>query len=701
MTGELILEIGTEEIPALFLRKAGEDLKASVQKEFSSNSLEFDDLQTYFTPRRLVVYVKGLNDSQKDKLTENFGPPKRIAFDEKGKPTKAAIGFAKSQNVDIKNVEVARRDNGEFLCVRNKVKGKKTRDVLKEILPKLITSIPFRKSMRWGDGTTTFARPIRWIAAVYNGTTIPFAIENVRSSNSTYGHRFTSKKAIRIKDFKQYLTNLDKNNVVLDSEKRKEIIVKDINKIAKKVKGKIHEDPELMETVINIVEHPTVLIGEFEKKFLKLPEEVLISVMKNHQKYFPLYSAGNKLLSYFIFVCGTPVKNSKVVIRGNERVIRARFNDAEFFYAEDSRRKLSGFLDELKSMVYLSQIGNYYEKVKRLEKNAKVLSTELNLKDEKDLVRAAGLAKADLATQMVFEFSELQGIMGNYYSAILGEKKEVSTAIEEHYMPLTRDGNLPETNLGSLLSIVDKVDNITSCFIAGLIPTGSADPYALRRQAIGIIKIVLERNLNISLGDLFSKSVKLTLDSLDKDRKKQIDSSPGDIVEKIIGFISERFKNVMIDEGYSGNIIDSVISTGFDNIIYCNNKIKALQKFHSEKEFEELSIAFKRVCNIAKDKPEKPLSTKLFSDRSETALYNEFNKIKKSTSKYFEQNSEITSEGDYIKALSSIKKLKKPIDNFFDSVMVMDKDEKIKNNRLALLNEIKELFFQISDFSKI
>ncbi|MGI9534979.1 MAG: glycine--tRNA ligase subunit beta, partial [Thermodesulfobacteriota bacterium] len=613
MTGELILEIGTEEIPALFLRKANEDLKSAVQKEFLINSLDFSDLQTYSTPRRIVVYVKDLNDTQRDKLIENFGPPKKIAFDEKGNPTKAAIGFARSQNVDIKNVEIARRDNGDFLCVRNKVKGKKTKDVLKEILPKLITSLSFRKSMRWGNGITTFARPIRWLTANYRGITIPFSIENVQSSNITYGHRFTSNKGLKFKNFKEFIRILDKNNVILDSDKRKKIIEKDIKKIAAKVKGTIRQDPELMETVINIIEHPTVLMGEFEKKFLKLPKEVLISVMKNHQKYFPVYSSKNELLPYFIFVCGTPVKDNKVVIKGNERVIRARFNDAEFFFAEDSRRKLAGFLDELKSMVYLSQIGNYYEKVKRMGKTAKILSTGLNLKEEKDLVRAAELAKADLATQMVFEFPELQGIMGNYYSRISGEKKKVSTAIEEHYMPLTRDGQLPETNLGSLLSIVDKVDNISSCFIAGLIPTGSADPYALRRQAIGIIKIFVKRNLNISLRNLFSKSIKLTFDSLAKDKKKQINISPEEILENIIGFTAERFKNVMLDEGYSTNIIDSVISTGFDNIVDCRNKIKALQKFHREKEFEELSIAFKRVCNIAKDKPDSALNTKLFS----------------------------------------------------------------------------------------
>ncbi|NIP31961.1 MAG: glycine--tRNA ligase subunit beta, partial [Candidatus Dadabacteria bacterium] len=428
----------------------------------------------------------------------------------------------------------------------------------------------------------------------------------------------------------------------------------------------------------------------------------LISVMKNHQKYFPVYSAKkDELLSNFVFVSGIKSKKPKTIIKGNERVIRARFSDAEFFYNEDSKNHLSEYLNELKSMVYLSQIGSYYQKVQRLKKISRFLAGELNLQNEKnDLVKAAELAKADLATQMVFEFPELQGTMGKYYAHISGEKNSVSTAIEEHYMPLTRDGDLPESMLGSILSIVEKIDNICSCFIADLKPTGSADPYALRRQAIGIIRIIIEQKLNISLNSVLSKSINITIKSMDKENLSKVSESESQILDNIINFISDRFKNLLIDEGFSTNVIDSVLSLSFDNPTDSYNKIKAVQKFKKEKQFEELAIAFKRVVNIAKDKPKAKMNIKLFQDKSETNLYNKFQEIKEKTEKYFDSNG-ISSESDYLKALNQIKSLKKPVDDFFDNVMVMDKDEKLKNNRLALLSEIKNLFFQISDFSKI
>jgi len=701
MTGELIFEIGTEEIPALFLKKANADLLSLLTKEFEIYSLEFDKIETYSTPRRLVAHITGLPDSQKDRVIVNFGPPKKIAFDESGRPSKAALGFAKSQNTNIDDVDIVSRDNGEFLCVKKELKGEKTSELLKNILPKVINSLHFNKTMRWGDVETSFVRPIRWLGAVFQGKKIAFRIENIKSSDFTFGHRFTSKKPLKYKDWKTFSGSLEKNNVVLDPNKRKEIIENEIKILAKKVNGKIEDDPGLIETVINIVEHPTVLIGQFEEKFLKLPKEVLISVMKNHQKYFPVYNSKNKLMPYFIFVCGTPVKDGSVVVKGNERVIRARFNDAEFFYAEDSRVKLSEHLDDLKNMIYLSQIGTYFEKVKRMGEISKALVKELGLEKEKDdLKRAALLSKCDLATQMVFEFPELQGTMGNYYAIISGEEKAVSNAIEEHYMPLTRDGELPLTTTGSLLSITEKIDNITSCFIAGLIPTGSADPYALRRQAIGIIRIVINNNFNLNLKRIVGNSVNTTTKSLDNKKKKDIDISNSEIKNSIISFMADRFKNILVDEGYTNTVIDSVLSTGFVNIVDSFGRIKAVEKFKKQKDFEELAVAFKRVVNIAKDTPKTKLNIKLFKDSSEKKLYKTYSEISKGTEKYFE-GKRLNSESDYVKALNSIKTLKKPVDDFFDSVMVMDKNEKIKNNRLALLGKIKELFFQVSDFSKI
>ncbi len=677
MSNELLLEIGTEEIPALFLNKAETDLKTLVEKELKNLSLNFSTVKTFGTPRRLALLVNNLEMKQQDQTIETFGPPKKIAFDESGNPTKAALGFAKSQNVEIEKVEITKRDNGEFLCVKNRLKGRKTSEILKELLPEIINSISFAKSMRWGSGKITFARPIRWIGCVYGGKTVPFSIENIKSSNKSFGHRFNSPKSFKIENFEQYQKTLENNYVILDSRKREKTILDEAKKLANKVKGKLVDYEELMETVVNIIEYPVVLIGEFEKKYLNLPKEVLISVMKNHQKYFPVYKQNSdNLLPYFIFACGTKVRDNEVVIRGNGRVLRARFSDAEFFWDEDRKKPLEVNLKRLESMVFLSKIGSYLEKTKRLEYLSEKIAMLCKKEDIKENVkRAATLSKADLVSQMVFEFPELQGIMGRYYAKESGENEEVATAIEEHYMPTGRDANLPKTEIGALLSIADKIDNICSCFKADLKPTGSADPYALRRQAIGIIQIILNKELNFNLSSLVED-------------------------ENVINFISDRFKNLMLDEGCSSGVIDSVLSTGFDNVVNCYNKIKAVEEFTKQKGFDELAVAFKRVVNIAKDKPKAEIDSNLFKDKPEKDLYKSFSEIKKKTDKYFD-NIGLASESDFLKALNQIKTLKEPVDNFFDNVMVMDKNEKLKNNRLALLNEIKTLFFQISDFSKI
>lgn len=696
MEKELILEIGTEEIPALFLEKAREDLGNILSGELRDKGVEFEEMEIFYTPRRLSARVSGLQRKQGDRTTENFGPPKRIAFDEDGKPTKAAVGFARSQRVDVEELVIAKRDNGEFLCVRKTVKGKKTSSVLKEILPGVISSIPFRKSMRWGDGKLTFARPIRWIAALYDDKPVKFSVENIKSSDRSFGHRFTSPKPFRVTSWRNYLKTLEKNNVVADPEKRKEIIRRDTEDAAKKIGGTIKEDPELLETVVNLVEHPTVLVGEFEEKYLRLPEEVLISVMKNHQKYFPVYSEKTgKLLPCFIFVCGTPVKDKQVIIRGNERVIRARLNDAEFFFSEDTKKSLSAYTEDLESMVFLSDIGTYSEKVERM----RMLAADIFASP--DLERAAELSKSDLATQMVFEFAELQGVMGKYYSLTSKEKKTVANAVEEQYMPLTRTGELPRTKTGALLSIVDKTDNICSCFIAGLAPTGSSDPYALRRQTLGIIRIAIEKKLDISLSTLLERGIRLVLDSMGAQKARNGKLSEEELKVNILAFFSERFRNLMTESGYERNVVESVISAGFDNPLDAYRRINALEKFAKRKDFEALATGFKRVFNIAKTRPSSPLDKKLFKQKEEKDLHRAFTKTQTAVLKKLADSEKAARQSDYLKALESIKTLSAPIDRFFDAVMVMDKNKKIRDNRLALLNEIKDLFFMIADFSKI
>jgi glycyl-tRNA synthetase beta chain len=693
MEKELILEIGTEEIPAGFIEFALADLKERAKRELEGASLGFKEISTYATPRRLTLRVEGLADKQEDQTKEAYGPPVKIAFDEKGKPTKPALGFAKSQGVDIKDVVTVKRDRGEFLAVIKKFKGQKTDKLLKEILPGIILSIPFRKSMKWGDRDITFARPIRWVLAVYGGKTVAFELEGLKSSSKSRGHRFMRPGAFKVTGWQDYTEQLEKGYVILDQNQRKSIITKGIEKLAKKIGGRIYQDEELLETVTNLVEYPVVLKGDFEKEFLELPKEVLISVMKNHQKYFPVTNAkdGTKLLPHFIFVCGTPVKDNKVVVKGNERVIRARFTDARFFFDEDKSAPLGEKVAALKGMVFLSDLGSYYDKTERIKTLAVGIAKIINYKGSiKDVETAAELSKADLATQMVFEFPELQGIMGKYYAELSGEKKEVAKAIEEHYMPTSREGELPGGDIGSIVSIADKADTISACFLSGLIPTGTQDPYALRRQAIGIINIILEREYHLSMNSMFG----LCLDTITAQIKHKFPESKEKVLSGISDFVTERFRNIMIAEGYSQDVVDAVISVEMDDIVEAKRKIEALSEFRKAPDFEALGIAFKRVVNIVKGHEKTDIKQKLFSESVENELYDSYIKTRKKV------ESQI-SKKDYGNSLSLMKNLKEPVDNYFDGVMVMDKDPDLKRNRLSLLSHIRELFFKIGDFSKL
>jgi glycyl-tRNA synthetase beta chain len=693
MAKELILEIGTEEIPAGFLDDAVENLASLAKRALEENSLSYDGIETFGTPRRLTLRVKGLVDKQEDRAEEVYGPPIKIAFDEKGNPTKPALGFAKAQGVDIKKLTTVKRDRGEFLALKRTIKGQKTDKILKEILPELILSLPFRKSMKWGDGDITFVRPLRWILSLFGGKTISFELEGLKSSSKSYGHRFMNPKPFKVSNWEDYEKGLEDGYVLLDQNKRKDIIKRGITELADKIGGLVPDDPELLETVTNLVEIPLVLKGDFEEEFLALPKEVLISVMKYHQKYFSVFSKSKKgeLLPHFIFVCGTPVKDTDVVVKGNERVIRARFSDARFFFDEDKSAPLSDKFEGLKGMVFLSGVGSYYDKTERLKILANELGNSLGFENNtRHIVRAAFLSKTDLATQMVFEFPELQGIMGKYYAELSGETIEVAKAIEEHYMPISRDGDLPETDIGSILSITDKIDNISSCFISGLIPTGTSDPYALRRQAIGIINIVFERDFNLSLKELFQASLKSIINQTDNRYSDSLEKT----LDAIMSFMTERFRNIMIVEDFPQDVVDAVVSVEFDNILDAKRKIEALTRFRKAADFEALGIAFKRVVNIVKGHTGNNFSEKHLVELVEKDLYKSFKEVRdKIQAKILEKN--------YLDSLLLMKNLKEPVDKFFDNVMVMDKDPKIKENRLSMLSEIKNLFFKIADFSKL
>jgi len=713
MGKELIVEIGTEEIPAALLSGAINDLSEIACAELGRAGLKPESVHTYGTPRRIALLATGLPDKQPDKTVEVLGPPTRIAFDEKGAHTKAALGFAKSQGVDPKDLAVIENHRGEFVGIRKEGKGARTVEVLNALVPKIILSIPFQKSMRWGTSDITFVRPIRWLLAVFGGEPLTFSIDRVSSGNISYGHRFLSPDAFSVSGWNGYTRSLAERYVVLDHGQRKEDIRREVERIARGLGGRVEKDEELLDTVTNLVEYPVVLAGSFEEEFLRLPSETLISVMKKHQKYFHIYSAGDKpksakpkrgkgkaasedgrLLANFIFVSGTKVPDPEVVVRGNERVIRARFTDAKFFYEEDTKTPLIEKKEALRGMVFLSGLGTYWDKTLRLQGLAEYIGESLGLGKKKitALKRAAELSKADLTTQMVFELPELEGTMGKYYALSSKEPEEVALAIEEHYMPRTRDGRLPQSELGAILSITDKVDNICACFTAGLTPTGTSDPYALRRQAIAVINIILARELTISITAVMEKALELIKDPLSTKGKGITQSE--DLLCQIQEFFAERFRNIMTSNGYSQDIVNAVTSTGFDDALIAMKKIDALSKFTRLPDFEPLAIAFKRVVNIVGGQPRVDLKRGLLAEEAEKALMESFLGVG-------EDINQSSQKGDFPRSLELMKCLKDPVDKFFDNVLVMDKDERLRLNRLALLWEIRDLFFTVADFSKI
>lgn len=706
MDKDLILEIGTEEIPAGFLKNSASSLKENAAKTFFENNLPFDEISVFYTPRRLTMRVTGIPGKQEDINELHMGPPQSIAYDSKGNPTKAAIGFAKKFGTDTKKLSLTENEKGKFLTFTKKVKGRKSAQILKEILAELILRTPFPKSMRWRTSTISYARPIRWILCIFNGRPVRFEIYNIKSSDKSYGHRFLSPRSFKVTDWTGYTSSLTEAYIMLDQHQRASTIRQEVQAKAETLGGFVQSDEDLMQTVTNIVEYPVALTGSFEQDYLEIPPEVLVSVMKTHQKYFPVYKNQstepdidsvrslsdikriNTLMPHFIFISGMKVEKPDVISKGNERVIRARFNDARFFLTEDTKQPLDCFLEKLKAVTYLSKVGSYLDKKTRLEKLAGQISEQYSELDTNTLCRAAELCKADLVTQMVFEFPELQGIMGRYYALISGECTEVARAVHEHYMPVTRDGDLPESIAGSFLSIIEKADNICSCFYAGLIPTGSADPYALRRQAIGIIRIVIDKNINLDINGLVNNWIENCGLDITADTRSNL-------ITEICSFMRERLRNYLLETySFDFDVVDAVLAVNYNNIIDALNIIKAISDYKQQQDFESVTTAFKRVVNITKNSVAGQVNPSLFTEPQEKQLHDHFLTLRESVIVDFENCR-------YQSVLSKVIELRVPVDNFFDSVMVMDKNLQIKNNRLLLLGEIKDLFFKIADFSKL
>jgi glycyl-tRNA synthetase beta chain len=667
MSAELFLEIGTEEIPAGFLKPAMLDLERLMRKELETARIAFGGIRTFATPRRLAISVAGVATEQERQELTAAGPSVKVAFDEQGNPTKAAIGFARANGVEVSDLSRMETDKGTYVFISKVIEGRPTADLLPEILPRVIGAIPFRKSMRWKDLDTRFARPVHWIVALFEGLVVPFRFGNLEAGNISRGHRFMAPDPFPVQGVSSWLEEAERRFVIPDPEKRKAIIAREIERVAHATGGELNADEELLDEVACLVEDPSPLCGAFEEKYLELPRELLITSMREHQRYFTMVDREGKLLPRFITVSNTRVEDPAVVVQGNERVLRARLSDAMFFWKEDRKVKLESRLDALSDLAV--------DMARRLDPEVEALTE-----------RAARLAKCDLETGMVYEFPELQGIMGREYARLEGEDPRVATAIHEHYLPIQAGGELPTDNVGAFVSIADKVDTICGCFGVGLIPTGTADPYGLRRNAIGILNIILDRGFRLSIPDLIHRSVGLLAEKLTRPAPE--------VRNDVLEFIRLRFFNMLTAQGHPQDVVDAVLSASFDDSLDAQARVRALAEMKGREDFLPLAVAFKRVVNIIKGGVGEEANPALFQESCERDLFSALQKVRS-------ESGEKVRSGDYAGALQTIATLHEPVDAFFEGVMVMAREEAVKVNRLALLTGVARLFEGIADFSKI
>lgn len=690
---EVLLEIGVEEIPARFLVPALSDIENNIKKSLEEKRIGYKEVKTYGTPRRLILEIKSLENSQKDITIQNVGPAKNIAYDPNGQPTKAALGFAKSQGVDIKELEILKSDKGEYIAVTKHEKGKLTKELLPEILQNLIISINFPKSMRWGIKKLKFARPIRWIVAMCDDKLIQFEIEGIKTSLKTFGHRFFGEKEFEIKSIEDYFNKLKKNNVIVDIEKRKEAILNEIKLKTSKVGEKVLIEEDLLNEVANLIEHPYPITGTFNAEFLEVPQEVLIITMQAHQRYFPILDEKGKLMPKFVLI-RNGIDDSKEVQKGNEKVLSARLSDARFFYYEDLKKNIDFFNNGLKNVVFQNKLGTIYAKVERNIKIAEKICELIKVKDneKKDILRTVEICKFDLMTNMIGEkeYTKLQGFMGMEYAKKFGEKENVARGIYEHYMPRNQGDSLPTTKEGIVAAISDKLDTIIGCFTVGLIPKGSQDPYALRRAALGIVNIILESKLDISIFDLIDYSIDLY------EKAGILKSDKEEVINSIREFFKDRIINVLQNKGYRKDVIESVIMSDYQNISEIEKKLVILEKLTTKDDFKDIVMLIKRVRNISKDFEEKNIDIDLefFTEKEEKELY-----------KYYEdfyENTKINiSKREYGDFFEDVLKGKNVINNFFENIMVMDKNQKVKLNRLSLLKSLDKVFNEVAVITMI
>ncbi len=657
----------------------------------SAARIEYGDVKTFGTPRRLAVMVEGVAAKQPTVSKDVLGPPTKVAFDADGQPTMAAVKFAEKVGVPVKALKSQNTEKGSYLSARVTERGVATKTLLKKFLPEVILATPFPKTMKWAELNIQFARPMYSIVALLGSSIVSFGLGNLKSGRHTYGHSFMHPGKVKIDHPEAYLDSLKNVQVIADIEARKKMVIQEIERAASAVGGKVLPDDELVDIVTNLVEYPIATAGKFDDEFLEIPREILITAMREHQKYFAVIDENGRLMPYFIAVNNTRTKDLDLVATGHERVLRARLSDAQFFFRSDVKVSFGPWMEKLEGVLFQAKLGSMQEKVGRVKRLAAYLAdAEGRDADFKARVtRAAELCKADLVSQVVVEFPKLQGVMGRVYAGVAGEPDDVATAVEEHYRPTYSGGQLPKTATGAVLAIADKIDSICGCFSVGLIPTGASDPYALRRQGIGIVNIMLDKGFAFSLRDLIVQSLGLF--------HEKAEFPIQETAEKVYAFIQNRMAHILVEKGFSKDVVAAVTSAGAENVPNVWQRVKALQDLKGAPDFEPLAVAFKRVVNIIKKTaggPQGQVREDLLSHATEKELFAALKKVQG-------QVAELFINGDFDKALLIIASLKDPVDAFFDGVLVMAEDAEVRNNRLALLGSIAALFDQFADFSKL
>lgn len=681
-----LLEIGVEEIPSAYIEKTKAQLKEKFEKLLEENKLTYDEVRVESTPRRFAIFIENLNASTTSEKISVKGPSAKIAYDENGEPSKPLLGFLRGQKAELSDVIVKDFNGSDYIFIEKEEESKSVADVLKENVYDLVKSISFNRSMRWGGKSIRWARPIRYFVSILDDQVLEFDAEGITVSNVTKGHRSLGSDHIVIDKIENYENLLKENYVILPYKERRDIILRGLNKHDMEKGGEYMKDEDLLDEVINIVEYPTVLIGDIDQKYLTLPKEVIVTPMKDHQRYFPILDESKNLMPYFMLVRNGDDNHSENVVEGNKKVLVARLEDAKFFYEQDSKKPLEDYVEELKNLTFFEGLGSMYQKTQRLVELTGKFQQELNLGDDikEDLARASYLSKADLVTKMVIEFTELQGTMGKIYAKNSGEEMRVANAIEEQYKPRSANDDLPESMVGIVLSLADKMDSIVGLYAIEKYVTGSQDPFALRRAALGVINIILENNIYVDLKSLINDTL------ISYTEKNELPFDYDTTMQKTLEFFKDRLKNMLIDDGYRYDVVNSVLNTKDTDILKIVQRVKAVSEFI--KENDEALAYFTRIINLTKAATDTNINTELFENDLENEFYNLISNL---------QEFGLATNDDYKNELELIASTGSVGNNYLDNTMINVENEALKSTRLAMLNVLAKRIKKIFDVNEI